>query len=121
MVMKLPIPVAHSCGLLDHLNSFHGRMLKFNSKFDVDLLLYSLSHFECDTHRVHMLTQWCLPPLLTSTMKFSLFTYVHSSLLSLAARAYQCHINHSCYIYNGWTFSGQASYIAVYVLFHFKF
>ena len=57
-----------------------------NTKFDADSLLYSLSHFECDSHKVHMLTQLCLPPPLTSTVKASLFTQVHSSPLSLASR-----------------------------------
>ena len=51
-------PGAHSCDLLNHVNSFHGGMFKLNTKFDVDSLLYSLSHFECDSHTVHMLTQW---------------------------------------------------------------
>ena len=37
--------VAHSCGLLNHANGFHGGMFKLNAKFDADLLLYSLSHF----------------------------------------------------------------------------
>ena len=58
---------AHSCGLLNHLNSFCGEMFKLNTKFDADLLLYMLSHFECNSHTVHTLTQWCLPPPLTST------------------------------------------------------
>ena len=41
----------------------------------------------------------------------SSFTYVHSSPLSLAARLHWCHANHSCYIYNVWTFSGQTLYV----------
>ena len=62
------LPVAHSCSLLSHLNSFHGGMFKLNPKFDADLLLYSLNHFECDGHTVtcsfdgvycpHWLVQW---------------------------------------------------------------
>ena len=44
-----------------------------------------LSHFEFDGHTVHMFTQWHLLPLLTSTVKSSLFMHVHSSPLSLAA------------------------------------
>ena len=32
-------PVAHSCGLLNHLNSFQEGTFKLNTKFDVDLLL----------------------------------------------------------------------------------
>ena len=67
----------------------------------------SLRHFECNGHTVHMLTQWHLPPPLTSTVKSSLFTPVHSSPLPLAARLHQCHTNHSHYINNGWTFLRQ--------------
>ena len=98
-------PVAQSCGLLNHPNSFHGGMFRLNAKFDVDLLLYSLSHFDCNSHTVHMLIQWRLPPPLTSTVKSPLFTHVHSSPLSLAARL-RC-ANRSRYVNNGWTFSGQ--------------
>ena len=79
-------PVAHSCGLLNHLNSFCGGMVKVYEKSDADSLLYSLSHFECNSHTVDKLTQQCLLPPLTSTVKSSLFTHVHSSPLSLAAR-----------------------------------
>ena len=50
-------PVAHSCSLLNHPNSFCGGMFQLNTKFDADLLLYSLSHFECNGHTVHILTQ----------------------------------------------------------------
>ena len=32
--------------LLNHPNSFHGRIFKLNTKFHADSLLYSLSHFE---------------------------------------------------------------------------
>ena len=39
-----------------------------------------------------MLTQRCLLPLLTSTVKSSLFTHVHSSPCSLAARLQGCHV-----------------------------
>ena len=55
-------PVAHSCGLLNHLNSFHEGMFKLNAKFDEDSLFYLLSHFECGGHTVHMLSQWHLLP-----------------------------------------------------------
>ena len=47
-------------------------MIKLNTKFDADSLLYSLSHFECDSHTVHMLPQCHLQSPLTSTMKLSL-------------------------------------------------
>ena len=97
--------------LLNHPNSFRGGMFKLNAKSDADSLLYSFSHFECNSHTVHMLIQQCLlPPLTSSTVKSSLFTHACSSPLSLAARLHQCHTNRSHYINSGWTFSGQTSY-----------
>ena len=69
-----------------------------------------LNHSECDDHTVHMLTQQCLLPPLTSTVKSSLFTHACSSPLFLAARLHLCHAHCSHYINNGWTFSGQTSY-----------
>ena len=61
-------------------------MVKLSAKFDADILLYLLSHFEWDSHTVHIHTQWYLLPPLTSTVKSSLFTYVHLSPLTLAAK-----------------------------------
>ena len=87
--------------LLNLLNTYCRGMFKLNAKFDTDLFLYSLSHFECDSHTVHMLTQWHLPPPLTSTVKLSSFTHVHSSPLSLVARLHGYHANHSHYILTG--------------------
>ena len=83
-------------------------MFKFKEKSGANLLLYSLSHFECDG-----LTQQRLPPQLTSTVKSSLFIHVHSSPLSLAARLHRCHTNSSLYINNGWSLSGQTVYTVV--------
>ena len=106
-MMKLPVT---SCSLLrplNHLNSFHRGMFKFNAKLDADLLPYSLSHFECDGHTIHMLPQRCLPPPLTSTVKSSVFTHMPSSPLSLAARLQRRCTNCSRYINDGWSFSGQ--------------
>ena len=54
---QLPIAVA-----LNHPNNFCRGMFKLNAKFDADLWLYLLNHFECDSHTVHMLTQGRLPP-----------------------------------------------------------
>ena len=68
-----------------------------------------LSHFEFDGHTVHMFTQWHLLPLLTSTVKSSLFMHAHSSPLSLDARLHRCHANHSHYTKSSWAFSGQSS------------
>ena len=52
------------------------------------------------------------PPPLISTMKSSVFTHVHSSLLFLVDRLHQCCTNCSYHINNGSTFSGQALYIS---------
>lgn len=41
---------------------FPQRDVKLNAKFDVDLLLDSLSHVECNGHVVHMLSQPHLAP-----------------------------------------------------------
>ena len=90
-------------------------MFNFNAKFDADLLFCSLCHFECDGHKVHILTEQHLPPL-TSTVKSSLFTHAHSSPLSLAARLHRCHANCSCYIKNGWNFPRPMSYSYIYNL-----
>ena len=99
-------PVAHSCSLLNPVNSFYGGMLTLNATWCRFVALLAQS-FECDGHTVHMLTQQHLPAPLTHTVKSSLFTHVHSSPLSLAARLHWCHANISHYINNGWTSSGQ--------------
>ena len=105
---RCQFPVAHSCGLLNHANSFCRGMFKLNTKSDGDSLLYLLSHFECDVHTAHMLTQQhSLSPLI-STVK-SLFTHLCSSPLSLAARSHQCHAHCAHYVNNGWTLSGHPS------------
>ena len=95
----------------DSLNSLRGGIFKLNAKFDADPLVYLLSHFECNGHTVHMLTQWHTPPPLTSTVKSSLFTHVHSSSFSLAARLHGCRTNCSHYINNDWTSSGQTKHV----------
>ena len=97
-------PVAPSSGLLNHPNSFCEGIFELNVRFDADLLLYSLSHFECHSCTVYMLPQRHLLPPLTSTVKSSLFTHAHSSPLSWAAKLHQCCANHSHYINNGCTF-----------------
>ena len=85
-------------------------MFKLNAKFDGDLLLYSLSDFECDGHTVHMLSQQRLLPPLTSTVTSSLFAHAHSSPLSLDAGLQRCRAHCSRCINNGWAFSRQPSY-----------
>ena len=101
---------AQSCGLLNHPNSFYGGVLKLNTKCDADSWLYLLSHFECDGHTVHMLTQQHLPPPLTSSVKLSLLTHTHSRSLSFVARLHWCCANCSGYINSGYTVSRQTSY-----------
>ena len=87
-------PVAHSCSLLNHPNSFCGGMFKLNAKFLADALLYSMN----------------LPHPLSSTAKSSLFTHAHSSVFSLAAILHQCHTKHSHYV-NVSTISRETLYI----------
>ena len=99
--------------LENHLNSFRWGIFKLGTKFDADSLLYSLSHFECDGHTVHTLTQWHLLLSMTGTVKSSSFMHAHCSTFSLAARLHQYYTNHSCYINNGWTFSRQISCVCV--------
>ena len=74
-------PVAYSCSLLNHLNSFCGGMFKLNAKWDADSLLYLLSHFECNSHTVHMLTQQHLLPPLTSRYCSCMHIPIHSPWL----------------------------------------
>ena len=95
-------PVALSYGLLNHLNDLWRNVqnLRFFIMKNADSLLYSLSHFECNGHKVHIISQWCLPPPLISTVKLSLFMHEHSSPLFLAASLHWCHTNHSHYINN---------------------
>ena len=82
--------------LLNHLNSVCRGMLKLNAKFDTDSLLYSLSHFECNDHTVHILStvyhlvvsilvSILVSTSLTSIVKSSLFTHAHSTPFSLTA------------------------------------
>ena len=78
VMMKLPITSCPQLWLLNHLNSFHGGMFKFNAKFDADLL-FSLGHFECYGHTVHTLTQRHLLPPLTSTSEIAVHTGVFQS------------------------------------------
>ena len=107
-------PVTHSCGLLSHPNGFQRGMFKLNAKFDVDSLLYLLSHFECDSHTVHMLTQWHVPahrPVQWSHHCSHMSISVPSPS-PLTAMLHRCHT--TCYyINNGWTFSGQAFHIYI--------
>ena len=83
-------------------------------------LMQNLMQIHCSTcqsfwmwgpHSTHAHSVVSMPPL-TSTVKSSLFTHVHSSPLSSAARLQGCCANHSHYINNGWTFYRQTSYVS---------
>ena len=96
-------PVAHSCGLW---------IIQIVSTVECSSLMQNVmqihcSNFKCEGHTVQTLTQWHLPPHLTSTVKLSLFMPVRSSPLSLAARLNWYWANCSHYINNGQSFSGQ--------------
>ena len=63
-------PVAHSCGLLNHPNSFCGWVFKLNATFDADSLLYTVTlnvvvtQYTCSLSGVyhpHWLVQWSHP------------------------------------------------------------
>ena len=102
-------PVAHSYGLLNHLNSFCGGMFKVNTKFDADSLFYILNVMTtqntCSLNGIycpHWLVQW-------SHHHSCMDIPVHTWTLSLAARLHWCCTNHSCYINNCWTFFWQTS------------
>ena len=75
-------------------------------------------HFEWDSHTAHTLTQWCLPPPLTSTVKSSLFAHAHSSPLSLAVRLHRRLANSSHHINIGWNFPRLCTYSHTSVLCH---
>ena len=61
-------PVAHSCGLLNHLNSFWGGMFKLNAKFDANdcptrtvILNVTTTQHTCSLNSIyspHWLVQW---------------------------------------------------------------
>ena len=64
---------------MNHPDSFCGGMFKLNAKFDA---VFCPTHSVILNETVHMLTQRLLWPPLTSTVKSSLVTHVHSSPLS---------------------------------------
>ena len=90
-------------------------MFQLNEKFAADLLLYLLSHFECDGHIVHMLTQQRLLPPRT---KYSEIVIVHtcafqSTLLGCRVTSILCKL--FLLHYSDWIFYGQTSYIFSYL------
>ena len=96
--------VAHSCGHLNHLNSFCRGLLKLNAKFDVDLLLCSLSHFECEAMQYVFSLNGIYCPLW-------LIQWSHGcSCMWILVHSPWCPTKRSHYINNGWTFSYQTIY-----------
>ena len=93
--------------LLNHWNSFHGRMSKIQAKLDADSLIYSLCHCESDGRTVHKLRQrhptndWLAPRE---------FTHAQKGLLWLAAKLHQGHATGSRNIKYGWILSRQTLY-----------
>ena len=103
----------HPWNLLNYLNSFCRVMVKLNAKFDADLLLCLLSHFECYNHTIHVLTQWHLLPngqVQCTSHCSHMCIPVHRPWLSGHVNIAQ-NILH--YINNGWTFSRQSSYVKI--------
>ena len=90
--MRLPLTSCQYLWPSESLNSFLAGTFKLNTKLDGDLLLYSLSHFECEGHTGHVLTQQCLLPPLTSTVKSSLM-HVRSGPIFLATSLRRYHAN----------------------------
>ena len=98
VVMKVPITscTPRRCGLLNHPTVSAEECSSLTQNLmQIHCSTHSVSHFECDGHTVHMLTQRCLPPPLTSTVKSPLLTHVHSSPLSLPTRLHHCCTNYS--------------------------
>ena len=68
--------VAHSCGLLNHLNCFCRGMFKLNTKFDADLLLYSVilnamaTQCTCSLNSVYAPTDYYSEVILVHTSAF---------------------------------------------------
>ena len=95
------------------------------SREECSSLMQNMMQIDCSTHSVIlsvMTTQYTCslngiypPPPRTSIVRSSLFTHVHSSPLSLAARSHGCHANCSSYINNGWTFSRQTLYGHIFI------
>ena len=62
--LRCQSPVAHSCGLLNHLNNFHRGMFKLNAKCDADSLLYSVilnvtvTQYTCSLNGIYWQVQW---------------------------------------------------------------
>ena len=102
-------PVAYSCSLLYHLNSFCEECSSLMQNMMQNIALLSQSFGIRRWHSTHAHSTVSTTP----TDQYSeviLLMHVHSSPLALAARLHRCPGNGSCYINNGWTFSVQTLY-----------
>ena len=95
--------VTHSCGLLNHLNSFLRNVQAWCSIQCRSVVLLTQSFWMRQPHSAHTHLR-ALPAPLATTVKSSLFVHVHSSPLSLAAKLHRCIANCFYYIHNGLTF-----------------
>ena len=113
-------PVAHSCGLLNHLNSFveewssvpQNLMLNHCSIFSV-ILNAMATQYTCSVKGIYSLK--CLT---YRHLQYSEVVIVHiftSQSTFLGCQLHWCCTNHSHYINNGWTFSGQ-TLVRVYII-----
>ena len=102
-------PVAHSCGLLNHLNTsteecsnWMQNLMQIHCPSWSVILNVTATQYTCSLSGIyhpHWLVQWrhhC--------------SHAHYSPLSLVARSHWCCVNDSCCINNGWTFSRQTLY-----------
>ena len=86
-------PVAHSCSLLNHPNSFCRATFRLHAKFDADSLLYSLSHFERDGYTyTYLLTSVYCPLWLVQwshhcSSPFPLYIDVEQTILLILTMA----------------------------------
>ena len=104
-------PFSHSFSLLNHPNSFWEGMFKLNAKFDLQIhcstysviLNVTATQYTCSLNIIycpHWLVQWSCH-----------CSHMHIPSTLLGCQVTYCHTNHSCYINNGSTFSGQTLYI----------
>ena len=123
-IVMMKLPIAHSCSFLNHLNSFLGGIFKLNTKFDADLLLYSVILNATATQYTCSLNGIYCPHWLVLWSRHCSHMCIPVPSLWLAARLHQWSANHSLYINNGWTFSRQTLYVFLVILLiqlYFKF
>ena len=102
-------PVAHSCCLLNHPNSFcreeysslTWNSMKIHCSIHSVFLNVTATQYTCSLNGIylpHWLVQWSVH-----------CSHIHIPVHPPWPPAYQCHTNHSPYVNKDWTFSGQIS------------